>query len=37
MYALRKPMYEAFADFVVDNNASVEDTVSAIIKMRNAL
>ncbi|MBQ8621071.1 MAG: shikimate kinase [Oscillospiraceae bacterium] len=31
MYAERKPMYEAFADFSIDNNASPEDTVSTIL------
>lgn len=31
MYAVRKPMYEAFADFCVDNNGSADDTVAAIL------
>lgn len=31
MYRLRKPLYEAFADFTVDNNGSPEDTVTAIL------
>lgn len=31
MYAERKPMYEAFADFSIDNNASPEETVSTIL------
>ena len=30
MYETRKPMYEAFADHVIDNNDSVTDTVRAI-------
>ena len=30
MYAVRKPLYERFADFAVDNNGSIEDTVNAI-------
>lgn len=31
MYAVRKPMYEAFSDFTVDNNGSVEDTIHSIL------
>ena len=31
MYAVRKPMYEAFADFPVDNDGFPEETVAAII------
>jgi len=31
MLAVRKPMYEAFADFSVDNNGTPEDTVNKII------
>ena len=31
MYAVRKPMYEAFADFCVDNNGGADDTVAAIL------
>ena len=31
MYAVRKPMYEAFADFCVDNNGNADDTVAAIL------
>lgn len=30
MYAKRKPLYEAFADFAIDNNGSSEDTVTTI-------
>ena len=31
LYAVRKPMYEAFADHIIDNSGSIRDTVSAII------
>ena len=31
MYALRKPMYEAFADHIIENNGSIEETADAII------
>lgn len=31
MYAIRKPMYESFADAVVDNNGSPENTAAAIL------
>lgn len=31
LYETRKPMYEAFADYQIDNNGSCEDTVNAII------
>ena len=30
MYTIRKPMYERFADFIVDNNGSVEESVKTI-------
>jgi len=30
MYASRRPLYERFADVVIDNNGPVEDTVNAI-------
>ena len=30
MYALRKPLYEAFADLMIDNNGCAEETVAAI-------
>lgn len=33
MYRLRKPMYEAFADFQIDNNRCTEETISQILKM----
>ena len=31
MYTIRKPMYEAFADIVVDNNGTPEETVASIL------
>lgn len=31
MYRLRKPLYEAFADFTIDNNGTPEATVNAIL------
>ena len=31
LYALRQPLYEAFADHIIDNNRSQERTVSAIL------
>ena len=33
MYAIRKPLYKAFADHNVDNNGSCEDTVHQIISI----
>ena len=33
LYALRRPMYEAFADFSVENNGSVDDTVEQILRI----
>ena len=33
MYAIRKPLYEAFADFIIDNNLAAEDTVSRILSI----
>lgn len=33
MYAVRKPMYARFADHIVDNNGSPEDTVSQILAL----
>lgn len=30
MYRIRKPMYEKFSDFIVDNNATPEETVEKI-------
>ena len=32
MYRVRKPLYEAFADCVIENNGSPEDTVRTILK-----
>ena len=32
MYAVRKPLYEAFADHIIDNNGTPEETVRAIIR-----
>ncbi len=31
LYAVRKPMYESFADHIIDNSGNIRDTVSAII------
>ena len=31
MYAVRKPLYEAFADHIIDNNGSAEDAAAAIL------
>ena len=31
MYAVRKPLYEAFADCAIDNDEKIEDTVDTII------
>ena len=31
MYALRKPLYETFSDYSIDNSTSIHDTVSKII------
>ncbi len=31
MYAVRKPLYEAFADHIVENNGSIKETAAAII------
>ena len=33
LYEKRKPCYERFADAVIDNNGSVEDTVKAILEV----
>ena len=33
MFAVRKPMYETFADHMVDNYGSIEDTVQQIISV----
>ena len=31
MYAIRKPMYESFSDYAVDNNQSLEETINQIL------
>lgn len=31
LYAVRKPLYEAFADYIVNNNGSPEETAASII------
>lgn len=31
MYEIRRPMYEAFADYIVNNNGSVEESVQSIL------
>ena len=33
MYQARAPLYEQFADFVVDNNGSAEDTIDQILEV----
>ena len=33
MYQIRKPIYEAFADYIVDNNGNTDNTVSAILSL----
>ena len=33
LYAVRKPLYEAFSDFAIDNNGNIMDTVSKIISI----
>lgn len=35
MYAVRKPLYEKFADYCVNNTGAVEDAVCEIMKGRN--
>ena len=30
MYALRRPLYERFADHIIDNNGTLDDTITAI-------
>ena len=32
MYQIRKPLYAAFADYIVDNNGTVEETCRAILE-----
>lgn len=36
MYEIRKPMYERFADIVIDNNGSYDSTIEAIISALNS-
>ena len=31
MYRIRKPLYEAFADHIIDNNGSCDETIAAIL------
>ena len=33
MYQIRKPLYESFADYAVDNNGDIHDTVNQIISI----
>ncbi len=33
MYAIRKPLYEAFADHIIDNNGDLDSTVSQILEV----
>ena len=33
MYRIRKPMYERFADHLIDNNGDLDETVSQIISI----
>ena len=33
MYRVRKPLYETFADAIVDNNGTLEDTVEAVLSL----
>lgn len=37
MYAIRKPLYDAFADFSVENNGSPEEVLASILKKREEL
>lgn len=37
MYRIRKPMYEAFGDYQIDNNRSTEDTVAQIVELLEGL
>lgn len=36
MYAVRKPLYEAFADIVVNNDCAIEETVNTILSNMEA-
>ena len=31
MYAIRKPLYQEFADHIIDNNGTCQDTVRKIL------
>jgi len=33
LYQIRRPMYEAFADYIVDNNGTTDKTLSAIMSL----
>ena len=33
MYRIRKPLYESFADYFIDNNGSAEETVARIMEV----
>ncbi len=37
MYAVRKPLYEQFADIIIDNNSDPTDTVNAILAMEDSV
>lgn len=37
MYRIRKPMYEAFADHIIDNNTTPDDAVNQILIQEGAL
>ena len=36
LYAVRKPLYEAFADHRIDNNGSPEETIRKILEVLEA-
>ena len=33
MYAVREPLYQAFSDFVIDNNSSIDQVVTSIVEV----
>lgn len=33
MYKLRQPMYQAFSDHIIDNNSSLEQTVTSVLRV----
>ena len=37
MYKIRKPLYEQYADIIVDNNGNASDTVKAILAPEDRL